>query len=139
MSYYYFEGYRYQMNKKIILTALLFGIFSIVLGAFGAHSLKKMLTIEQLNSFETGVRYLMYHSLFLLFVGNLTLISEKVQKWIFYVTVLGVLLFCGSLFLLTTKTVTGIDFKFLGPVTPIGGLLLIVAWSWVFIKIMRKN
>lgn len=127
------------MNKKIIATGLIFGIFSIVLGAFGAHALKKMLSIEQLSSFETGVRYLMYHSLFLLFIGNNSLATEKVLKSVYLLTVFGTILFSGSLFLLTTTAVTGVGFKFLGPVTPIGGLLLIMAWFWLFINILKKK
>ncbi len=127
------------MNKKIILTALIFGVLSIVLGAFGAHALKKSLTLESLISFETGVKYLMYHALFLLFVGTSSFISETDKKTPYYLTVFGVLFFSGSLFLLTTSAATGIDFKFLGPVTPIGGLLLIMAWIWLFIKIMKKK
>ena len=127
------------MNKKIILTALIFGILSIVLGAFGAHALKKSLTLESLISFETGVKYLMYHALFLLFVGTSTFISETDKKIPYYLTGIGVMFFSGSLFLLTTSAATGIDFKFLGPVTPIGGLLLIMAWIWLFIKIMKKK
>ena len=127
------------MNKKIILTALIFGVLSIVLGAFGAHALKKSLTLESLISFETGVKYLMYHALFLLFVGTSSFISETDKKTPYYLTVFGVLFFSGSLFLLTTSAATGIDFKFLGPVTPIRGLLLIMAWIWLFIKIMKKK
>ena len=65
------------MNKKIILTATVFGIIAIVLGAFGAHALKKVLTTDQLNSFETGVKYLMYHAFFLFFVGNTSFIEIK--------------------------------------------------------------
>ena len=127
------------MNKKIILAALILGAISIILGAFGAHALKKLLAIEQLNSFETGVRYLMYHALFLLFVGTSNIILEIEKKIPYYLTLLGTLLFSGSLFLLTTSSITGIDFRFLGPLTPIGGLLLIAAWIWIFAKILKKK
>ena len=127
------------MNKKIILAALILGAISIILGAFGAHVLKTLLAIEQLNSFETGVRYLMYHALFLLFVGTSNIILENEKKIPYYLTLLGTLLFSGSLFLLTTSSITGIDFRFLGPLTPIGGLLLIAAWIWIFAKILKKK
>lgn len=127
------------MNKKIVLTALVFGIFTIVLGAFGAHGLKQYLSAEQLSSFEVGVKYLMFHALFLMFVASTNFVEENEKKAIFYFTLFGTLFFSGSIFLLTTKNVTGIDFKFLGPVTPIGGLLLIVAWIWLFIKILMKK
>lgn len=128
-----------KMTKKIILTALFFGFISIVLGAFGAHALKKVLSIDQLSSFETGVKYLMYHALFLLFVGSTKMISEKQQKIVFYLVLLGITLFSGSIFLLTTSKITRLQIQFLGPVTPIGGLLLISAWLSVFCAISIKK
>ena len=127
------------MNKKIVLTGLAFGILAIILGAFGAHGLKQFLSIEQLSSFEVGVKYLIFHALFLLFVSNTNFVVENEKKVVFYLTLFGTLFFSGSIFLLTTKNLTGIDFNFLGPVTPIGGLLLIAAWFWLFIKILTKK
>lgn len=117
------------MTKKLVTLAAFFGLVAIILGAFGAHGLKKVLTAEQLVSFETGVRYQMYHALFLLFVGVAGFISEKQKKIIFLLTIIGVLLFSGSIYLLATQSVSGINFKFLGPITPIGGLLLILSWG----------
>ncbi len=117
------------MNKAIIGTAAILGFISIIFGAFGAHALKEVLNPEQLVSFETGVRYQMYHALFLLFVGVAGFISEKQKKIIFLLTIIGVLLFSGSIYLLATQSVSGINFKFLGPITPIGGLLLILSWG----------
>ena len=91
------------MNKKIILSALIFGIISIVLGAFGAHALKKMLSVDQLSSFEVGVKYLMYQAFFLFFIGTTQMVLEKQKGIIFYLTLVGTTLFSGSIFLLTTK------------------------------------
>ena len=127
------------MNKKIVLTALVFGALAIVLGAFGAHGLKKILNTEQLSSFEVGVKYLMYHALFLLFLGTTNFLAEIEKAIPFYLTVVGTLFFSGSIFLLTTSAVSGIDFKFVGIVTPVGGLLLILAWIWIFVKILKKK
>jgi uncharacterized membrane protein YgdD (TMEM256/DUF423 family) len=127
------------MEKKIVLTALVFGFVSIVLGAFGAHALKKVLNVDQLNSFEVGVRYMMYHALFLLFLGTTQLIFPEQKNIIYNLTVSGVLLFSVSIFLLSTASATGMNFKFLGPVTPIGGLLLIVSWSMLFYYIITKR
>jgi uncharacterized membrane protein YgdD (TMEM256/DUF423 family) len=127
------------MNKKIVLTGLAFGILAIILGAFGAHGLKQFLSIEQLSSFEVGVKYLLFHALFLLFFSHTNFVAENEKKVVFYLTLFGTLFFSGSIFLLTTKNLTGVDFKFLGPVTPIGGLLLIMAWFWLFIKILTKK
>jgi len=117
------------MNKTIIGTAAILGFISIIFGAFGAHALKEVLTPEQLVSFETGVRYQMYHAFFLFFVGMASFLTEKQRKVIFTLTLVGVLLFSGSIYLLATQVISGINFKFLGPVTPIGGLLLILSWG----------
>lgn len=127
------------MDKKIILTALVFGFISIVLGAFGAHALKKVLTPEQLSSFEVGVRYMMFHALFLLFVGTTTFMEMKQKSIVFYLTLFGTILFSGSIFLLSSSGVTGLSFKFLGPITPIGGLLLIISWVISFYYISIKK
>ena len=127
------------MQTKILSTAAILGLLAIVLGAFGAHALKAVLTPEQLVTFETGVKYQMYHALFLLFVGMSTMLSEKAQKMIYWLTVIGILFFSGSIYLLSTKNLTGIDLKMIGIITPIGGLLLIVAWFWLFIDLIRKK
>lgn len=116
------------MNKKIVGTAAIIGLISIIFGAFGAHALKAVLSVEQLVSFETGVRYQMYHALFLLFVGMANVITEKQKKTIFILTLIGILFFSGSIYLLATQGISGINFKFLGPVTPIGGMFLIFSW-----------
>lgn len=127
------------MNKKIILTALVFGFIAIVLGAFGAHALKKTLSVAQLTSFETGVKYLMYHALFLFFVGNTSMMEMKQKKTIFYLTAIGIVLFSFSIFLLTTSSIYGVNFKFLGPITPVGGLFLILSWALCFYYISIKK
>ncbi len=127
------------MQTKILSTAAILGMLAIVLGAFGAHALKAVLTPEQLTAFETGVKYQMYHALFLLFVAVTVSVSEKARKIIFNLTLFGVVLFSGSIYILTTKNLTGIDLKPIGIVTPIGGLLLIVAWFWLFIDLIRKK
>jgi uncharacterized membrane protein YgdD (TMEM256/DUF423 family) len=127
------------MNKKLISTGALFGMIAIVLGAFGAHALKKTLLPEQLLTFETGVRYQMYHALFLIFIGMLGDLTEKTKKIIFSLVVFGVLLFSGSIYLLATNTMTSFDFKVIGFVTPIGGLLLILAWGVLFLHFLKKK
>ena len=127
------------MERKIITTAAILGMIAIVLGAFGAHALKKVLSLEQLNTFETGVKYQMYHALLLLFVGTSKSISAKTQRAVYFLVVLGVLLFSGSIYLLATNDLTTFDFKKMGFVTPIGGLLLIGAWFMVFIDFYKKK
>ena len=127
------------MERKLISVAALMGMIAIILGAFGAHALKKQLSVEQLGSFETGVKYQMYHALFLLFLGLNTFLNEKVKKTVFQLVVFGVFFFSGSIYLLTTKPITGVDFKFIGIVTPIGGVLLIMAWSVLFWNVWRAK
>jgi len=127
------------MQTKILSTAAILGMLAIILGAFGAHALKQVLTLEQLAAFETGVKYQMYHALFLLFVGLVPSVTEKARKMIYWFTVIGVVFFSGSIYFLSTRTITGIDLKSIGIITPIGGLLLIIAWFWLFIDLMRKK
>lgn len=127
------------MDKKIILTALVFGFISIMLGAFGAHALKKVLTQEQLSSFEVGVRYLMYHGLFLLFIGTTQMLLPEQKNIVFYLTLFGTILFSGSIFLLSSSGAMGLNFKFIGPITPVGGLLLIASWIIAFYYISIKK
>ncbi|WP_264520291.1 DUF423 domain-containing protein [Flavobacterium sp. N1994] len=125
------------MERKIISVAALMGLTAIILGAFGAHALKKQLSIEELGAFETGVKYQMYHALFLLFLGVTTLLNEKSKKRVLQLVIFGVLFFSGSIYLLTTKAISGIDFKFIGIITPIGGALLIGAWSLLFWNVWK--
>ncbi|BCY28042.1 DUF423 domain-containing protein [Flavobacterium okayamense] len=127
------------MEKKIIVIALILGMISIILGAFGAHALKKVLQPEQLTSFETGVRYQMYHALFLLFVANTNMIALKEKAIIFYLALIGVVLFSGSIYFLSTSTISGLKFRFLGPITPIGGFLLIGSWAYMVYSLLLKN
>ena len=127
------------MDRKIISTAAIFGFIAITLGAFGAHALKGVLTIDQLNTFETGVKYQMYHALFLLFVGTNQTITEKGKKAIFYLVAIGMVLFSGSIYLLSTTSITHITISSIGFITPIGGLLLIAGWFWLFIDFIKKK
>ncbi|SHF76051.1 Uncharacterized membrane protein YgdD, TMEM256/DUF423 family [Flavobacterium fluvii] len=127
------------MDKKIISTGAIFGMLAIILGAFGAHALKKVLSLEELATFETGVKYQMYHALFLLFIGLASGISEKTKKTIYYLVVVGVLFFSGSIYLLATNSLTTFDFKTIGFVTPIGGLLLILAWGALLLHYFNKK
>ena len=116
------------MDKKIILTAAFFGIMAIVLGAFGAHALKKVLSEAQLNSFEVGVRYQMYHVIVMLALGLSTGILPKTQKWVFWFFIIGILFFSGSIYLLALNEFLPFDTKLIAFTTPIGGFLLIIGW-----------
>lgn len=127
------------MKRKIVLTGTFLGMLAIILGAFGAHLLKKWLSTEQLATFETGVRYQMYHAFFLLFLSTRKELSQKVQQIIYNLIVAGVILFSGSIYLLATNGLTVFDFKIIGFATPLGGLLLIVGWATLFATILKKK
>ena len=127
------------MDKKIISTGAILGMIAIILGAFGAHALKKVLSIEELSTFETGVRYQMYHAFFLLFIGMINDLSQKAKKTIYNLVVFGVLLFSGSIYVLATNSLTSFDFKTIGFITPIGGLLLILAWGVLLFHTLMKK
>lgn len=114
-------------------------MLAIILGAFGAHALKKVLTIDQLSTFETGVKYQMYHALFLLFIG-LSSISQKAKRTIYKLVVVGVIFFSGSIYLLATNGLfIPFDFKTIGFITPIGGFLLIVSWGILLANFLKKT
>ncbi len=114
-----------------------FALLSVVLGAFGAHALKEVLTDSQLNSFETGVRYQMYHGLALLLIG---FHADKLPKASPLTTflIIGTILFSGSIYLLNLQGVLGLSLAFLGPITPIGGFCLIIGWSILLISLLKK-
>tara|TARA_R110000751_G_scaffold113854_3_gene213054 strand:+ start:27009 stop:27401 length:393 start_codon:yes stop_codon:yes gene_type:complete len=125
------------MNKKLLLLGTILGLLSVVLGAFGAHGLKALVSAEAVQSYETGVRYQMYHALLLLVVGSHNLVSSKSKTIIFYLVLSGIILFSGSIYGLATNTLTAFNFKLIAFVTPIGGLLLILSWVILLINILK--
>lgn len=129
------------MNQKILLKASIFGIIAVIFGALGAHALKQLLTPEQLSSFETGVRYQIYHAIVLLFLSLTTKwINEKAQKTITFFFFWGVILFSGSIYILTLKNILNIEvLKFAGPITPIGGILLMIGWLLLVKEAFKTN
>ncbi|AJR02636.1 DUF423 domain-containing protein [Siansivirga zeaxanthinifaciens] len=127
------------MDNKILITAAIFGVLSIVLGAFGAHALKELIPVTSQQTFETGVRYQMYHALFLLFIGSANLLTQKTKNVIYYLTLIGVVFFSGSIYFLATNTLTNFDFKVIGFITPIGGLLLMLSWLTLFVNFLKNK
>jgi len=127
------------MDRKIIAVAAVLGAIGIILGAFGAHGLKELIEPDKIIVFETGVRYQMYHALFLLFVGTTSLVSEKTKKAVLWLTVSGVLFFSFSIYFLACNALFSFDFSKIGFITPIGGLLLILAWVVLFLNIMKRK
>ena len=128
-----------SMEKKIFLAASILGLIAVVLGAFAAHGLRDALNTTSLESFQTGVRYQMYHAFFLFVIGLMPQLQSQQKKRLFWLVLLGVLLFSGSIYLLATNALTPINFAFLGPVTPIGGLLLICAWGVLMFYLLKPK
>lgn len=127
------------MSRNSVLFGSILMILGIILGAFGAHALKEVLNTEQLTSFETGVRYQMYHGLALLVLG---LNADKLKfnlKLIVVLMLIGLLLFSGSIYMLALQSVLEINLRFLGPITPIGGLLLIISWAIFIVKMLTTK
>ncbi|MBU2974688.1 MULTISPECIES: DUF423 domain-containing protein [unclassified Zobellia] len=107
----------------------LYGLLAVIFGAFGAHALKKLLSEDQLKSFETGVKYQMYHALVLLLIGfnfNMDVVS---QQYMVYCFAIGTFLFSFSIYTLVISSAKGKKMRFLGPITPLGGLLLVCGWA----------
>ena len=114
------------MNEIALLFAAFFGATAIILGAFGAHLLKKKLSIEQLKSFETGVKYQIYHAIVLLVLGFQLKEDTAINKYIFLAFIIGTVLFSFSIYGLVLSSARHKKMRFLGPITPFGGLFLVI-------------
>ncbi|MBP6335383.1 MAG: DUF423 domain-containing protein [Bacteroidia bacterium] len=128
------------MQKTFILSGTFFGGLAVILGAFGAHALKAKITPEYLSIFETGVRYQFYHALALILLGlGMDKISTGSAQIAGYSFIIGIVLFSGSIYLLATRTILGIDSwkSILGPITPLGGLCFVT--GWIFFMIAAWN
>ena len=111
-----------------ITTGAVFGALGIIFGAFGAHALKKIFNDDQLKNFETGVKYQMYHALLLVIIGFNTQYITSYENLLFYSLTFGILLFSFSIYGLCISSALNKKLKILGPITPIGGLLLLLGW-----------
>ncbi len=122
------------MNKKLLITGTSMGLLAVILGAFAAHGLEKSIDSNAIESFKTGVRYQIYHGFLLLILAYLPKLSLKTKKIILLLVVAGTVLFSGSIYGLATNTLTSFNFKQIAIVTPIGGMLLIIAWTVMLLK-----
>lgn len=127
-------------NKKILIMIGISGMLAVVLGAFGAHALVNKISAESLSSYKTGVSYQFYHTLAALLCYMLLKDSDmKSHMWPTISFLIGNLLFSGSIYLLTTRMLTGLDnISWLGPITPIGGFFYIFGWI-MMIYIIYKD
>ena len=128
------------MQKSTVLIGAIFIVVAIILGAFGAHALKAVLSEEKLLSFETGVRYQLIQGVSLLVIGLNSKTLGFELKLIERLLVIGTILFSISIYLLAMADLMGISMKWLGPVTPIGGSLMIIGWFvFIFRLILQKQ
>ena len=127
------------MNRQIILTAAIYGALAVITGAFGAHALKSKLEPAQLEVWHTAVQYQFYHVLALLFLSTLNPLNNNLLAWSYYLFSFGIVLFSGSLYLLSARQVLGWPWlRFLGPITPLGGLFFIAGWVTLGLGVLKK-
>jgi len=124
-----------MMKKNLAITAFL-GMLTIIIGAFGAHALKAKLDVSQLQSFETAVRYQMYHVLVLLFVNIYTGFSSKLKNRLTILFLVGIIFFSGSIYAITAG---GISAKSIWFITPLGGLFFIIGWGMLCYQFLKKK
>lgn len=126
----------------MILVAQLFGallgLLAVIFGAFGAHLLKKIFTVEQLNSFETGVKYQMYHALLILMLSYNLNLESALEKNMMFCFILGTFLFSFSIYGLCISAAKGKKIKILGPITPLGGMFLVIGWGLLFYNFIKN-
>ena len=123
------------MNKNLTITSVL-GILTILFGAFGAHALSKTLTIEGMNSFETAIRYQMYHTIVLLVLNTYKNFTVPQKNRISSLFFMGILFFSGSIYLIQF---TSISAKSIWFITPLGGLFFILGWLYMTIRFAKRN
>ena len=126
------------MNKTYAILGAILICLGIILGALGAHSLKNILTLDELSSFEVGVRYQMYHGIIMLVLG-LNAKEISLNSYYLFGFTLGTILFSFSIYWLCADRAIGIDLSFLGPITPIGGGVLILTWVYLIIQIAKSK
>jgi len=125
------------MPQTTLLIASILGGLAVIFGAFGAHALKKILSEDQLKSFETGVKYQLYHAIVLLTIGFNFNIETPTEKYMVYSFISGIILFSFSIYGLVISSAKNKKLRFLGPITPLGGLLLIIGWGLLFVSILN--
>jgi uncharacterized membrane protein YgdD (TMEM256/DUF423 family) len=128
------------MNKRIIITASIFGILAVILGAFGAHGVGERISPEEMKTWETAVQYHFYHVFALLFLSTFSRVRSRLISISYWFFTLGILLFSGSLYLLAAKSMIGItETAIIGPVTPVGGLCFIIGWVSLLLAAIRNK
>jgi uncharacterized membrane protein YgdD (TMEM256/DUF423 family) len=127
------------MNKRIVIIGATLFVLAIALGAFGAHGLREYLNTKQLKTFEVGVRYQFYQAIAFLILG---FNADKIKfnlKSISTILLIGTIFFSGSIYMLSIAEILNISEKIIGPITPIGGLIMIIAWILFIVKLVKAK
>lgn len=127
------------MNKRIITTAAIFGAIAVILGAFGAHSLKRIIAESQLEIWHTAVQYQFYHTFALLFLATFGRFKNSIINFSAWCFVAGIVFFSGSLYLLALNPILNLNVSLLGPITPIGGLFFILGWLSLLLAAVKDK
>ena len=130
-----------KQNSMVLIAQLvgaLLGLLAVIFGAFGAHILKKIFTIEQLHSFETGVKYQMYHALVILMLSFNLNLESSLEKNMMFCFIIGTFLFSFSIYGLCISAAKGKKLKILGPITPLGGLFLVIGWGLLLYNFIKS-
>jgi uncharacterized membrane protein YgdD (TMEM256/DUF423 family) len=130
------------MHKGFLFFGAIFGGLAVALGAFGAHGLEQLTLDEKiLQGFRTGVQYQIYHSLTLMVLGILIeRFKSPLMLWAGKFFIAGIILFCGSLYLLTFLKINGSGLtRFAGPLTPLGGICFIAGWLFLFAGLLKRK
>lgn len=127
------------MNKRIIITAALLGLIAVILGAFGAHTLKAWLSAEQIAIWDKGVTYQFYHTFAMLYLSTFARYKNKLINISYYCFLVGIILFSGSLYVLSTSALIGILPEQIGFITPVGGLFFILGWIMLFLAAIKDK
>lgn len=124
------------MRETVLAFGALYGGLAVIFGAFGAHALKKRMSEDLLKSFETGVKYQMYHAIVLLILPQLLTFESELEQSIGWCFIVGIVLFSFSIYGLCLTAMSGNKWRFLGPITPLGGLLLVAGWMALLFSVI---
>lgn len=127
------------MKQFVLIIGSIYGLLSVILGAFGAHAFKEYLSPEKLASFETGVRYQMYHAILLIVIGLGLSFTSQIERWSAISIIAGVFLFSFSIYFLSFAEYWNLNLRFLGPITPLGGLLMVIGWGFLIFFFVKNR
>lgn len=128
---------KHSFHRGLLILGAVLGLLTVLLGAYETHTLKPEIGEASAKMFRVGLRYQMYHAFFALIVGGFSFIPKGAKTAIFYLVLVGVIFFSGSIYGLSTYQVTHINFGSVALITPLGGFLLIAAWVVLIINILK--